>query len=453
MTHNVDCITANADGHGEGPPPQPVVRQSYRCPGERHPVSRAVHLARLSAYYAACRQCPHRFDTGHMPRQIVERIARTAERAPERSLLTSDGVRGVYRNTITRRHAAAYAAAFAQMLWSDVVREARSPEEGGARPPVRRGPCVVVGCDARPASPDLSAGVVETLRRSGCEVIDIGQVSGPCLCFAVDHLQAAGGIFVNGAGQGPAWNGLDFLGRGAQPWSSPGRLNELEQCRRAGIVRPTRSSAGYRVFAAEVPYAASLWKHFHALRPLRIALACDVRHVKRLLQEMSERLPCVLTPVTLPAAEDLTRVAEQTESRMADVIRDQQQHLGIWIDEDGQTCRVYDERGMRVETRHLLRGMAASLFEQTGRPTIVLGPELHAEIAVSRPAATLRRADDTREAISRAMRSTGAALGCDDRGRFWFREAFPACDALLSVARVLQLLSLSDRPASSLRDR
>jgi hypothetical protein len=35
-------------------------------------------------------------------------------------------------------------------------------------------------------------------------------------------------------------------------------------------------------------------------------------------------------------------------------------------------------------------------------------------------------------------------------GRYWFLEESPACDALQTLARVLEALSLTDRPASAL---
>ena len=52
----------------------------YRCPGERHPISRAIHLSRLAAFYPACRQCQHRHDTGQLPPQTLQRIQQVERR-------------------------------------------------------------------------------------------------------------------------------------------------------------------------------------------------------------------------------------------------------------------------------------------------------------------------------------------------------------------------------------
>ena len=205
------------------------------CPGDRHPISRAVHLSRLAAFYPACRDCPFRHETGQLPRQIVEQL-QSAERRIERpSLFTDEGVRGVYLNELNRTRAANIAAAFAALLWDEAPLVGRGPPARITSPgspettttdektPIRGGrrlrPAVVVGRDTRPASPDIHAGVTAGLRRMGCQVIDIGLATKPCFWFAVEHLQASAGILVTGAGCDPSWIGLDFAGRGALPLS------------------------------------------------------------------------------------------------------------------------------------------------------------------------------------------------------------------------------------------
>jgi phosphomannomutase len=425
----------------------------YRCPGERAPISRAVHLARLSAFYAACRDCEHRNDVGHMPSQLAERIERTVRRGPRRSLLTDEGVRGVYLNELTRQDADGYAAAFARVLWKSVDRiVSRQPRANTGRAG-QRGPGVVVGHDSRPSSPDLTSCVVRSLRRNGCRVIDVGQVSGPCCWFAVEHLQAAGCIYVSGSRNGPAWNGMDFLERHAIPWSRPGRLDELEECRRQAAARPTRAGGGYRTFGSEEPYMAGLRKHFHALRPLRVCLACGVPRIRRGIEALFDRLPCQLTLLHMPVAEDRGRVATDVAAGMRSTIPREQQHVGIWIDDDGQTCQVFDEAGERLVTAVLAARMIECLQEEAVRPRLVLDVPLRQALD-GLPNATglpVEVVAGTREAMSRAMWTSEASFGCELEGRFWFQESFPTCDALVTLGKLLQLLSRSDRPASALR--
>src|SRR5213079_507148 len=122
----------------------------------------------------------------------------------------------------------------------------------------------------------------------------------PCHLFAVDHLRAAGAVHVTGAGHDPGWTGLDFIMHGNLPCSSPGALDRIAACYCDGYSRPSRRPGSQRTFQASVPYEASLWKHFHALRPLKIALACPSRTVRELFVRVFRKLACRLMLVETP---------------------------------------------------------------------------------------------------------------------------------------------------------
>src|SRR5207237_3885958 len=115
------------------------------------------------------------------------------------------------------------------------------------------GPTVVIAYDERPSSPEIVTGVGIGLRRMGCRVIDIGLATRPCFWFAVDHLQAAAGIHVTGAGCDPAWTGLDFVTRGAIPCSRGGELDRIQSCFEQGYSRPSRRPGSQRTFQAQIP--------------------------------------------------------------------------------------------------------------------------------------------------------------------------------------------------------
>jgi phosphomannomutase len=423
----------------------------YVCPGEIRPISRAVHLSRLAAYYPGCRQCAHRHDTGHLPRQIVERIDRTARRVARASLLADEGVRGVYLNELSRPVAERYAAAFASLLWEQQPLIARQSEEALAGR--RRGPAVVVGHDSRPSSPDIVVGAAVALRRMGCHVIDIGAVSTPCLWFAVDHLQAAGAVYVTGHGCGPASTGFDFVESQAVPWSRGGMLDRLQERFEAVPARPTRSGGGLRTFRATVPYAAGLWKHFHALRPLRIGIACAAPLVTPLLAELFAQLPCTPHSVEVPVADDPRRVAQLAAERLAGAIGDRGLHAGLLIGEDGQQCRVFDERGVELDAASLCRAFARLAREECDAPVVVLDDSFPSATGARGHAWNCRveSAAHSREALSRRMHASRAVLGAQADGRYWFHDGQPVCDAVVTLARLLQALSRGDAPASALR--
>lgn len=382
----------------------------YRCPGERYTIPRAVHLARLAAYYPKCRECSFRVDAGHetaLP--IIE-----APQPAGSPLFHTNGIRGRYINEIDRHRAGELAAAFASVLWED----APPTVERLGRP----GPTVVIGFDERPSSPDIVAGAALALRRMGCQVVDVGLCTRPCLWFAVHHLNATGGVFVNGSGSDPSFTGLDFVGRNNVPASVPGTLQQVSERWAAGVSRATRTPGGQRTFPAWVPYESGLWKHFAELESLTVVAGCASIVVRDLLQRLLPR--CRLTLVELPVrAAKLTSADDPDVVHVGEWVRERQADVGFVIGDDAQQTIVLDEHGRSLPPLKWLD---------------VLDEFLQLELA---PPAGAVRNQTSFAATVEAMRTTSAPLAGDTAGYVWFDEGFPTADAMLTVARSLQALS------------
>lgn len=465
----------------------PILAAEYVCPGESHPISHSIHLARLSSFYSKCRECDHRNDIGHnsvhsvrASGHPVEASGTSVRRASRTSLLETDGVRGIYLNDLDRTRATEWGAALASMLWDDEPREGGTRGQGDKgsggqaeiddadaarssslsvplspcpRVPVsplhsaRRGPVVAVGFDERPASPDIVTGVALGLRRMGCQVIDLGQTTAPCFQFAVQHLEAAAGMFVTGAGCDPAWTGFDVVGRSARPWSMGHRLEELESRARTGVMRPTRAAGSQRTFQALVPYEAGLWKHFHALRPLHVACGSATKQFPHIIDRLFARLPCRVTHVTLPVRRrDLCDEQDSDVRRVAAAVVSGGQHLGLIVDDDGQRCAFVTERGRLISPGELARILIGFERQEHHNLKVVATAALAGELApwLMRLGVEIAISEESAAAVTTKLAESAAQLGVLNDGRVWFGESHPASDAIVTLARVLQALSLSD---------
>ena len=460
--------------------------EMFRCPGDEYDISRSVHLARLAAFYSKCRDCPHApagngSPTDAHPQGEITPLPAGQLRQGDASLFVSEGVRGRYLNELTRARAAKIAGAMASCLWDDFVCSAQADSSApipftqaaasdehltteGIRilKPERPGPCVVVAHDERPSSPDIVTGVGQALRRMGCQVVDVGLATRPGWVYAVNHLQAAGGIHVTGAGCDPGMTGLDFVSQGGVPCSVRGELDDIRARFHQGYSRPSRRPGSQRTFQASIPYEAGLWKHFHALRPLKIALACPSRAVhdvfSRIFRKLACRLLAVETPTRVrtssdPADPDLVRVSRTIGQTQAD--------LGVLIEDDGEQCTFLDERGRIVAPRLMaeLLSEIASVGSRAGPVAVYPLAWQNGQVASVSNRANIRAVsgddaqdhqtvhfipDSSRENMTRAMRRHQAGFGADGVGRIWFAESFAACDAILSVVHLLQALSRSD---------
>ncbi|MBI3863834.1 MAG: hypothetical protein HY290_18245 [Planctomycetia bacterium] len=447
-----------------------AITQNYRCPGEPYEITESVHLARLAAFYSKCRHCPHAPGAeGHtLPDRDSPSPAVT--NAYERSLFTAEGVRGIYLNELTRTTAADIAGALASCISDEtfVVPPLVVPPSGGRRDdatytppeggttnregirllqPERPGPCVVLGHDERPSSPDIVTVVGQALRRMGCQVVDVGLTTRPALLFAIHHLHAAGGVHVTGAGCDPGWTGLDFLNRGGVPCSSPGQLDTVSARYFGGYSRPSRRPGSQRTFEAAVPYQAAFEKYFHALRPLKIVFACPSRSVQDVFQQAFRKLACRLIPVDTPTRRRAPgEVIDPDVGRTAHTVRAAGAHLGLLIEDDGEQCTFFDERGSIVAPWRLAR-LLSSFAAADCQPAVnIVVPAEWSDRFGALPATFVTVAN--REQVRVALNGNNADFGADGLGRYWFAEPRPACDALLTLVRLLQALSRSDVPFS-----
>ena len=479
----------------------PMFRHEYRCPGEAHPISHSIHLARLASSYSKCGECIHRNDAGS--RQLSE-MNQSREKVPHiarHSLLATDGVRGIYLNELDRTRAAHWGAALAAMLWDDEPRSGTayrsesddaareleaggdgrdfklsvespiaSPSVGGGedigfrhtaqdRSPVfrkaelrksgveRRGPVVVIGFDERPASPDIVTGVALGLRRMGCQVIDLGQTTATCFQFAVRHLDAVAGMFVTGAGCNPAWTGFDVVGRHARPWSMRHKLDELEVRTRANVLRPTRAAGSQRTFQSLTPYEDELAHHFHALRPLHVVCGSATRLFPRTLDRLFAKLPCQVAHVSLPTRQrDLSDPNDADVRRVAAAVTSGGQHLGLIVDDDGQRCAFVTERGRPVTSGELARVLIDFERREQRDLKVVVDRSLSDELIgwLTPRRIDYGQSESTAASVVETLAKSDSRLGLLGDGRVWFRETHAICDAILTLARTLQALSLSD---------
>lgn len=452
------------------PPLKPLLPQLtpkaevfFQCPGEDYPISRAIHLSRLAAFYPKCRNCPHNTETGNLSPQTVKRLQQTQQqRVSAHNLFTREGVRGVYLNEINRTQAAHFAGAFSNLLWEQlplkgvappplVASEQKTEVVAPARPTPEksRGPCVVIGFDERPSSPDIITGVASALRRNGCRVVDLGLTVPAIMSYATTHLQAQGAIMVTGSQCGPSYSGLEFLLENAQPVSAGTGLETVEEISIRGFGRASRQPGSQRTFHPMESYRAQFSKHFHALRPLKIAVACSLRLVRETLNALFEKLPCQLTWIDIPHQKRNLLDPQDTDVlRVQERLQSEQYDLGILIDDDSRRCAFFDESGVLLPqqfvSRFLMNALAA---EHVGKPFLLeteclerLG-DLPSGWNVAPHFGTLGDAYFQMQA-KQAVYAGGLS------GYHWFRETVPTCDAILTLAHVLAALSFSDAPFS-----
>src|SRR5436190_10542897 len=191
--------------------------RSYVCPGEVQPISRSVHLARLAADYAKCSACPHCSDLGGIglpprPPHVETPLAPVLQRERLwRSLRSSDA----------RREVLAYCEALAAVLWEETPWELPLNDWDAVETRIPIGPEVCVAWQSSDIAESFATDVMRVISRGGCRVVSLGAIHRPALEFAVDHLDCAAGVWIEGCGS-PAGVGFRVIGRKSLAWSEGG---------------------------------------------------------------------------------------------------------------------------------------------------------------------------------------------------------------------------------------
>jgi phosphomannomutase len=433
-----------------------VRAKEYICPGETHPISRAVHLSRLAVNFTSCERCPLRFDAPAVPLKTTAEapdVRSLADATSPRGVFTSEGVRGVYLNEMTRTLADKLGAAFGVLLWQDAAL-------GGRNDGIDRGtrlvaPVVIVGYDERPFSPALFTDVTAGLRRMGCGVIDIARTTRPCLDFAVHHARTSGGVLITGSGCEPSWGGLDFVRAGATPVSMGTGLERLRDLMEETLSRPTRKAGTHRTFPARDAYRAWLVNHFHIerLRPLTIVCAAASTMVRQEIEHLFQSLPCRLLAVEFAVrARNPVHRRDTDMLRLSAAVRENHADLGILIDDDGQRCGFIDERGRHVSPAAITRFLVPTLLAD--RPSARVLVEAAAmsgmRSLVTAFGGECERCPPTTAEIAVRMGERKTVYAGGESGRHWFGENFPTCDAIVTLAKVLAATSQANVSFSDL---
>jgi phosphomannomutase len=459
----------------------------YICPGENYSISRSVHLGRLTRFYPRCRQCQHLGDTGMMSARHVARLEETWAQAEPRPLFYEEGAKGVHGNDLVLRQpwfdglgATASLSSSAENTVGQANRGTHQSTVDGALGPAaaremaaalgkhlrseipgskglsqfscrrqysshlagRLWPVAVIAGDGRSLSAELVAAVSEGLRRGACHVIDIGPASTACLMYAIDHLQAHGGIHVGNPGFAAHAVGLKFFSAAARPLSAGGSLEAVQQYFGQSSDRPARRHGALTRVQMEELFLNARAPYYYAMRPLRVVLDSACLPLAGYLTKLTRQVDCRI----ISCRTTLQRLSEKVTAEKA--------HCGFRIEGDGETCLFFDEQGRQVPWQRIFLLLARQLLAGHPRGVVVLEdttPQFVRQIE-SLGASTIK-SSPRREQMAAAVQKHHALMGGGPSGRFWYSlDTPPLPDALMSVTILFKALSQSDRSFSEILD-
>ncbi|HLG14262.1 MAG TPA: phosphomannomutase/phosphoglucomutase [Blastocatellia bacterium] len=314
---------------------------------------------------------------------------------------------------------------------------------------------VSIGRDARESSPVFRDIMIRGLNETGCDVVDVGMVPTPVLYYSLFNTGVEGGVMITGSHNPADYNGFKVcLGKSTIFGEQIGEIKNIAKSRqfstgsgskRAQDIVPEYSAhiasgvkLGTRKLKVVVDAGNGMGGFIAA--PLYRSLGCEV---VELFCEPDSRFPNHHPDPTI--AENMRFAVDAVKEHRAD--------LAIAFDGDADRIGVVDETGRIIWGDQLMVIFARAILKERPGSTFI------AEVKCSQ---TLF--DDIRRhggnaimwkvghsLIKAKMKETGAALAGEMSGHIFFADRyFGYDDALYAGARLLEILSNTDKPLSNL---
>ncbi|MES2211838.1 MAG: phosphomannomutase/phosphoglucomutase [Pseudomonadota bacterium] len=304
---------------------------------------------------------------------------------------------------------------------------------------------VVVGRDARLSGPTLKNALVQGLRDSGCDVIDIGAVPTPLLYFACAHLKVPAGIMITGSHNPPQDNGFKMV----LNFQALDSETILSLQARAQAKRWLHGQGQYCEQVMDAVYQDILVKDIHLKRPLRVVIdagngAAGPLALNTLMALGVHTIPLYCEPDgRFPNHHPDPAKPENLKDLIARV-HAEQADCGLAFDGDGDRLGVVTPKGEIIWADRLLILFAESILRQHAGGTVVFDikstRDLVSVIEAHHGTPVLCRTGHS--FIKAKMRECNALLGGEMSGHFFFKDRWYGFDdALYAGCRLLELLS------------
>jgi phosphomannomutase / phosphoglucomutase len=315
---------------------------------------------------------------------------------------------------------------------------------------------ISVGRDGRLSGPALRDALIEGIRSTGVNVVDVGMVATPMLYFSTFHLGTQSGVEITGSHNPPDYNGLKMVLAGNTLHGEA--IQKLRQRIVEGdIVRASTPGALRTVDLADA-YVERIVGDVKLGRPRRIAVDCGNGVAGAFAPRLYRALGCEVTELfcevdgTFPNHHPDPAHPENLEDLIR-CLRDTDAELGLAFDGDGDRLGVVTKDGQIIWPDRQLMLFARGVLAE------VPGAEIIFDVKCSRHVAAQIRAHGGRPTMWRTghslikakLKETGAPLAGEMSGHIFFKHRwFGFDDGMYAGARLLELLSRERDPSATL---
>jgi phosphomannomutase len=335
----------------------------------------------------------------------------------------------------------------------------RSRQNVAAENKVTREDTMVVGRDMRPSSPDLARALMDGLRSVGMNVLDIGTCDTSMIYFAINHIEAVGGIMTTASHNPIQYNGFKISGPRAKPIGAASGLDDIKRI--ATTLRVGQTGLQGKLDQADLwdAYRAHVLKFLKLGRKLRVVVDASNGMAGKMVPAIFGNVPGleiipILFEITGSFTHEPNPLVESNLEMLKQAVAQHKPDLGVCFDGDADRCIFVDETGKTIGcdmTTALLARDFLQMPENKGATILYDLRSSHVVADEVRAAGGEPRRERVGHAfIKKTMAETKAVFGGELSGHFYFRDNFFADSGAIAFARLLSVLSGQSRPVSTL---
>jgi phosphomannomutase len=365
-------------------------------------------------------------------------------------------VRATYPNPLNEEGAWKVGHATAQFL-------KRSREKLGADKTVKRENTLVVGRDMRPHSPDLAKALSDGIRSVGMDVVDVGMVDTSFVYFAINHIDAVGGIMTTASHNPVQYNGFKISGPKAKPIGAATGLDDIKRIASTLRVGQTGLHGKYE----EQDMWAAYRKHVHQFldlkRPLKVVVDASNGMAGKMVPAVFGNVPNLeivplLFEITGSFVHEPNPLVESNLDMLKQKIRETPgAHFGACFDGDADRCMFVDENAKLVGSDMITALLAEDFLRRPENKGATIVYDLRSSKTVpdtiTAAGGTPRRDRVGHAFIKKTMAETKAVFGGELSGHLYFRDNFFADSAAVAFACALSVVSAQDKPLGELMSK
>jgi phosphomannomutase/phosphoglucomutase len=314
---------------------------------------------------------------------------------------------------------------------------------------------IAIGYDARKSSPRFCELLTSGFNETGCDVVLIGMVPTPVLYHTVFTKSVDGGVMITGSHNPPDHNGFKIcLGKSTLFGS---QIQEIKDIAMSGeFVRGEGSVESIDVLE---DYCRDIISKVE-MGPRRLTAVVDAGNgmggvtavpvYKALGVELVELF--IEPDSNFPNHHPDPTVTENLQDTIR-AVREHKADIGLALDGDGDRIGVVDETGRIIWGDEAMILLSRSILAEHPGATIIAevkcSQNLFDDIEKHGGTPVMWKAGHS--LIKAKMKETGAALAGEMSGHIFFADRFYGFDdATYAGARVLEILSKTDKPLSAL---